>query len=679
MTSTVRGIPSLTLAPTQNTAPVFEFRCLYTPDVRKKKKVWHDGSLRFHTFNRRVMVYDDSKNYIGDAHWRETGDLKDGEEIKLDKGVMVEVGEQIGRTETDLAPIILEKRRPETASSPTRIPPQSNTLSVGPRPAGCITQARPKSLAAVIGASQGTIGRARLPTRSPFEQRQDNIRQQPAMYGERPEKRPKTVLEKENVAHYPISLQQNQLLTPQVLGSVTLKTNEPSQGQRMFSGPSRTLKSSAVLSIQTSYAPEQGDRHEEDRCEHLTIPVARSRQLASTSLSTSMARSTREPARSRISTTTSPNHNIRQKVPADLPTVQVGKINHAKVTADRSSAKSGSYEVTVMNKLRFMKEKPRRKLIYSDLIPRARQRKSGSTCINGDARKRQQREQGRAPDDQRNTESLPQEGKIINLLSQDDEDAPLTVQTHVRRDLGTYQKSVSQSSNASTSSSPLFVNQSPHSPGLTMFQQSLDQDFVPPVTPKLTHHEGIASEGTEILAKFPKDPPENVIGPDLALAANLEGTRATGDFQAPSNPSLPNQRLLQTAAAATGRPHDRSLFGQSLKQRPFRRILSEGDSYVNGPTEDLLTTNPGTIDSMATCKRQGHEQPRKSFRCPATVQRSISDMTHLVQGVEAPEGRAPIITVDEAGFDPWSEYEAYLLFDWWPPGKEKPSFARTDS
>jgi hypothetical protein len=62
------GTPSLSIPPSQNTAPVLEFNCLYTHDIRRKQKRWQDGFLRFHTFNKRVMVYDVPRNFIGDMH-----------------------------------------------------------------------------------------------------------------------------------------------------------------------------------------------------------------------------------------------------------------------------------------------------------------------------------------------------------------------------------------------------------------------------------------------------------------------------------------------------------------------------------------------------------------------------------------------------------------------------------
>src|ERR1700737_1482280 len=39
---------------------VREFVCLWTVNKRQKLKNWNDGTLRFHEFNHRAMVYDDN-------------------------------------------------------------------------------------------------------------------------------------------------------------------------------------------------------------------------------------------------------------------------------------------------------------------------------------------------------------------------------------------------------------------------------------------------------------------------------------------------------------------------------------------------------------------------------------------------------------------------------------------
>ncbi|KAL8716442.1 MAG: hypothetical protein Q9220_000349 [cf. Caloplaca sp. 1 TL-2023] len=182
--------PSIHLAiPTsQNTAPVLSFRCLYTHDLRRKAKRWQDGVLRFHTFNKRVMVYDEPRNFIGDTHWRESDTIQDGDELELEKGVLIQVSEIIERTETDLSEL-LEKRTAKpticgkephqqdktiiqelVASSQTSNTPHgiSERSNIPP-----LTQLRPKSLNALLGTPRGPNGRATLPTKSPADLRKE--------------------------------------------------------------------------------------------------------------------------------------------------------------------------------------------------------------------------------------------------------------------------------------------------------------------------------------------------------------------------------------------------------------------------------------------------------------------------------------------------------------------------
>jgi hypothetical protein len=98
---------SIAMPQTQNTAPVLEFRCLYTLDLRRKQKRWQDGRLKFHTFNKRIMVYDDRSNFVGDSHWREDHAFAEGEEVELERcGILVEVSEFVGTREQDLTPLL---------------------------------------------------------------------------------------------------------------------------------------------------------------------------------------------------------------------------------------------------------------------------------------------------------------------------------------------------------------------------------------------------------------------------------------------------------------------------------------------------------------------------------------------------------------------------------------------
>jgi len=155
MTAPVRGTPQLSAAPaTQNAAPVAEFRCLFTHDVRRKQKRWQDGYLKFHSFNNRVMVYDTARNFIGETYWKGGGELQEGDELNLDRPVMVQVEDAIGVTQTDLTPLF-EKKTKET--------PRPKVSRIGP-------QLRHKPLNALLGTPKGALGKA-VSMRSPYEAR----------------------------------------------------------------------------------------------------------------------------------------------------------------------------------------------------------------------------------------------------------------------------------------------------------------------------------------------------------------------------------------------------------------------------------------------------------------------------------------------------------------------------
>ncbi|KAK3046793.1 hypothetical protein LTS18_013284, partial [Coniosporium uncinatum] len=175
MTAVVsRASLSSTVPYTQNTAPVIEFRCLFTHDVRRKSKRWQDGFLRYHTFNKRVMVYDDTRNLIGDTHWKENTSVQEGDEVTLEKGVLVQVAEARGTTETDLTPLFQREKKPLEKG------PQGTASRQVSRPTGdrfatplAPSQLRHKSLNALLGTPRGQRGKAAVSTKSPYEMRHE--------------------------------------------------------------------------------------------------------------------------------------------------------------------------------------------------------------------------------------------------------------------------------------------------------------------------------------------------------------------------------------------------------------------------------------------------------------------------------------------------------------------------
>ncbi|KAK0655128.1 hypothetical protein B0T16DRAFT_432679 [Cercophora newfieldiana] len=173
-----------------SSAAVLEFVCLFTHDLKRKQKRWQDGRLKYHTFNKRVMVHDERGNFVGDMHWNRDWEFDEGEEVELERGgVIVQVAECVGSRNQDLTELLdkrakeKEERQLKAASrvSLLRPPIQSAPLHRIATPRDHF-QTRHRPLHQVIGTPTGHHGRAVVPTESPFEQRQN--------MAETPESRP---------------------------------------------------------------------------------------------------------------------------------------------------------------------------------------------------------------------------------------------------------------------------------------------------------------------------------------------------------------------------------------------------------------------------------------------------------------------------------------------------------
>jgi len=147
----------------QNTAPVLEFRCLWTTDLRRKAKRWQDGYLRWHTFNNRIMVYDDQRNYIGDTHRSEAArEVEDGEEFTLERsGKMVQCGERLGLTQTDLSELLAKR-----VAKPIEQEPAARSVQAVRHPTA------PRTAMPIPNMPVKWQGRAVVPQQSPYEIRQ---------------------------------------------------------------------------------------------------------------------------------------------------------------------------------------------------------------------------------------------------------------------------------------------------------------------------------------------------------------------------------------------------------------------------------------------------------------------------------------------------------------------------
>lgn len=85
-------------------ADIYEFACLYSPDVRKKRKEWRDGYVRWHTFNYRAILYDEGRKQV-DSRFLPGHEVIEGESIEFDRH-LVEVNERLETTRANLEHVI---------------------------------------------------------------------------------------------------------------------------------------------------------------------------------------------------------------------------------------------------------------------------------------------------------------------------------------------------------------------------------------------------------------------------------------------------------------------------------------------------------------------------------------------------------------------------------------------
>lgn len=139
-------------------------------------------------------MYDQARNFLGDTYYKDSNELYEGDELNLDKGVMVEVAEAIGVTQTDLTALFEKKQkdppqpRPPVTSQ-TR-PFQRPSVVASSRAQRSDSQLRHKPLNTLLGTPKGPIGKAQ-PMKSPYETHVEREKEN-GMTEERAPKRQKT-------------------------------------------------------------------------------------------------------------------------------------------------------------------------------------------------------------------------------------------------------------------------------------------------------------------------------------------------------------------------------------------------------------------------------------------------------------------------------------------------------
>ena len=629
--NTARGVPNLTVAATQNTAPVYEFRCLYTHDLRKKKKLWHDGSLRYHTFNRRVMVYDDSKNYIGDSHWREAEELQDGAKVKLDKGVLVDVGERIGETLTDLAPL-LEKRRPENRSSPLRPPLRPISLAATSRIATSNPQARPKSLSDVLGVPKGAIGRARFSTQSPYEQLHKDAGQS-SHQQEAPAKRLRLGSDKENVNLRRDKFVRRERL-PRTNAIVPIERSDAS----VSSGMQERRKAATAKKVIHISSEDEAISLSSRSDRHVSKVNAGSRRALDLDGRLAVSPKTASSLESR---TTEPK--LRASEPLTVRSVISLETSVTRVVLSTSSSKS---------KLRLAAHKPRKKLMYNELSLSSNNRKSQLQTANFPSANRATPVQGQQRPMMRNEDTRLASSYTFSDLENDrahgnfpkGKTASMTgchrKKFDVERDLAEL---------LTQSSSPLFMPESP---------ARAATDVTEPESP-----DGFPSAPLAAALTTNQVPPH----PLLALSATTPHTnRAPLPSQA-HKPTLLGRQLMMSPSKNAAHPPGAE--EQASNGRSLRRVLSENDSPSCGKPK----ITPQSVDqeiSKTMYPNKSESANQRPFKSPMKLTKSLSDTAARPRVQQQPT--VPTTekdTVQDSGA--WSQVESYLLFDWLPPGRER--------
>lgn len=332
----------LTVPSTQNTAPVLDFSCLYTHDIRRKAKRWQDGIIRFHTFNKRVMVYDVSRNFVGDTHWREPNPLKDGDDLELDKGVLIQVGESTGSTDQDLSSLFKKRSNPGAASPGRKLPVQPASAATANSTSVPLSQLRPRTLNSVLGIPKTPLGRAAIPSKSPCQLRKENVCDPSAEARAAKRQRIETPAERATIP-VPVSSVRSSAATV----SPSRRKNSIRDGSRTVEKTSTTHLDSVLP--QNPTVPRENSPVKPNRKEALIRddPTEKTR-----------TRGLNSPSIGGQSTNSSSSRGGKQAAPSDR---------------NKSGAQEKPQEVSIelVNQLQIVTRKPRKKLMHKNIPPRA--------------------------------------------------------------------------------------------------------------------------------------------------------------------------------------------------------------------------------------------------------------------------------------------------------------------
>lgn len=241
-----------------NTAPVLEYRCLFTRDVQRKQKRWQDGRLRFHTFNRRLMVYDESSNFVGDAHWQKDG-IEEGEELHLERnGILVQVVEYYGKKDQDLNGLISQRIKDREQRAAARISNGLQAMTSSGKPNGILYhQPKERNIMLTPNDHHGKTGmRTILPRK--FSQYPTKVADKPWDHDRQAKRCKLTFLPPKDISCHQNSKVEKSTLFPATSGAITMPSGSIAEDQSKKNYPLDVVDLTEESSISPS-PHENGD------------------------------------------------------------------------------------------------------------------------------------------------------------------------------------------------------------------------------------------------------------------------------------------------------------------------------------------------------------------------------------------------------------------------------------
>ena len=322
------------------------------------------------------MVYDVSRNYIGDMHWREDEILQDGDEFQLDRGILIQVGEATGSMEQDLTGLFEKRKKAPDVAVNEEVPRQPAAVPMARITAAQPSQLRPKTLNALLGTPQGRIGRAALPTKSPHELHLES--EYSSRDQDRPAKRQRIEPQFKRRAEpntmppprVPAGIRAlDEEVNRTVVGAIVDKQSE--ERRRPATAQFSVLSTSGnAVSIPPISPIQRSANDKEDKASKRVVePLSRKRPSGSGSSELSAQKRKRKPDQD---TQVSPKaKKIAKRLDHEPETgnARTSTIAKAIEIASNEDATSTNEQPKQRLKLQIALRKPRKKLMYRDLLP----------------------------------------------------------------------------------------------------------------------------------------------------------------------------------------------------------------------------------------------------------------------------------------------------------------------